>query len=264
MHVNQERSTVIPMSGYRLYPLLKAHRNLCCVGFSLIEMLVSIAVVGILATLLVGAIGKVRSNANKSSAVANLRQVGLAILLYANDNDRRLPGPGPMGLIPLYARTTGDGRLSMAIGPYLGMPEQSQLAGSRTATVEQLISREFVSRYSHIFKRADGSPNFNQTPSYMQNPSITADGRRPFGRQDGGDGMGAAELNTWRGPLTLDELTQLSGPPAEHWLICGVDQKVVGLTGGWKANTPAEPLYDGRRIQLYADSRVEFVDSDAR
>jgi len=60
-------------------------------GFSLIELLVVTAIVAVLASLLLPAIGQVKASARKLTCASNLRQIGLAIIVYANDNHGTFP-----------------------------------------------------------------------------------------------------------------------------------------------------------------------------
>src|SRR2546423_1216927 len=63
-------------------------------GFSLIELLVVIAIIAILAALLLPALAAGRAAGRKANCISNLRQIGLAIHAYANDNDGKIPyGP---------------------------------------------------------------------------------------------------------------------------------------------------------------------------
>ncbi len=56
-------------------------------GFTLIELLVVIAIIGILATFLVPVVGRARESARSAMCANNLRQIGIAMLMYADDHN---------------------------------------------------------------------------------------------------------------------------------------------------------------------------------
>ncbi len=64
-------------------------------AFTLIELLTVIAIIGILASILIPTVGRVRESARRTVDSNNIRQIGQASLIYANDNRERLPG-GPI------------------------------------------------------------------------------------------------------------------------------------------------------------------------
>ena len=55
-------------------------------AFTLTELLVTIAIIGVLAALLLTALGEARGTAQKATCINNVRQIGLALLMYAGDH----------------------------------------------------------------------------------------------------------------------------------------------------------------------------------
>ena len=61
------------------------------IGFTLIEVLVAITITIVLTTILMPVFSRAIAAAQKAACMANLHQLGLAILMYADDHDGYLP-----------------------------------------------------------------------------------------------------------------------------------------------------------------------------
>lgn len=217
-------------------------------AFTLVELLVCLAIIGILAVLSGGAVRKVISEADNAKCVSNLRQIGTAISLYCNDHDGYLPGPayGPMYLNYYVSTPVQNQALTSYLGPYLGMDETNKtvricpILQCPSFKYKSVLSKENQSSaYSYASAYYLSFPDNGVSRPIMENGKLI----NPWGR------LGVTDVNNE--PHRLVKIQSLYAP-SKVWAVRDMDMTVAGgLTG----SSPT-PTHKGHWNRLYFDFHV--------
>jgi prepilin-type N-terminal cleavage/methylation domain-containing protein len=213
-------------------------------GFTLIELLVVIAIIAILAAMLLPALSKAKQRALAVNCISNLKQVGISLQMYVDDNGQRLPGPVWSGARASYDQGSKDEIIYYLAG-YLGDPAPS----GRT-----VVSKSFV------------------CPGYVrQAPDVTSlMGRKIFLLNSDADSSPLSQVPPFgypatggNAPLQPLKITAFDNwiPPSQLYAMTDVDQAIPSLNPSvtWWSDLPNKPVHGAVRNQLFFDWRVQAV-----
>jgi len=121
-----------------------------CPAFTLTELLVVIGMLGILAALLLPALKSVKARSKTVACISQLRQIGVASLAFAEENNQRLPAATMPNtnrfLSPLQAAARELGSLKLFLCP----ADAERTAGTNLTLLNRTNTSYFVSYSARV------------------------------------------------------------------------------------------------------------------
>ncbi len=228
-------------------------------GMTLVEILVSLGIVAGLSALAMPVYDRLKRSQENTTCVSNLRQIGVAICTYANDNNGFLPGPllsgqyaDPDLKIAPYARYS---QLSFLLKDYL-LPDGGSLGLKRNVFVCPAFQRKIKTTDTTVIYGVNIQVRMREKSGIHQ----------PFGYANALDPKPFATSSNSQ-PLRVADLANIvdeKGNPAAHstfalWDADPQDGRFAGLLPPSSNKNPLFPVHGNRRNALFFDFHVAAI-----
>jgi prepilin-type N-terminal cleavage/methylation domain-containing protein/prepilin-type processing-associated H-X9-DG protein len=239
-------------------PLARSRR-----AFTLIELLLVIAIIAILVSLLLPTIAGAKAKAQRIACVSNLKQLALGINLYATDNDDSLPGPLLTGIQAGYSLATGGDSAFPRLGNFLwseiGQPNPNNLGTNFAIPLVLTCPSQLKLRAPDVAPGDQVNFASRQAFHFVTGTSAVDDRSRPFGYPSN---TSPPSPGAPFRPMRLSTLASITNDFSSTFAFRDVDQEVDTPVNPpwWHARISPRAVHGGNiRNVVFFDWHVEGV-----
>lgn len=212
-------------------------------GFTLVELLTVIAIIGILAAILIPAAQRVRQTAQQAAGRSNLRQLQAAVLAFASDHRDIPPGPAARAQYATLHKND-ETQLAWVLRDYLGVPGNApdHLVLPTVAPPLLLAKHDPATTVAY----------FALSNIYLSNSEML----KPWGATNAD--WKAWYPEAWRKSMNLATIPD----PSRHVALIDLDLELKNETQTGPvavSNVMATPLYGNSRNAVFWDGHVASV-----